>query len=164
MLQSMGLQRVGHDWATELNWEYISQISDWNTKSQWDISTASLLGWRAGPPALLLSKAHLFCKECSDRVHVYPQEQATVNRHRLFKHRMTQVHLKMKILTHSTCSSNSYSPSLLYFHEWYPRNSVFHANSLHLILSSSLFSPSTLNASAILTGSSPSGAKVLHIS
>ena len=22
MLQSMGLQRVGHDWATELNWTY----------------------------------------------------------------------------------------------------------------------------------------------
>ena len=25
MLQSMGLQRVGHDWATELNWTEVSQ-------------------------------------------------------------------------------------------------------------------------------------------
>ena len=27
VLQSMGLQRVGHDWATELNWEFISPTS-----------------------------------------------------------------------------------------------------------------------------------------
>ena len=30
MLQSMGLQRVGHDWATELNWtEYLNTHCDW---------------------------------------------------------------------------------------------------------------------------------------
>ena len=28
MLQSMGLQRVRHDWATELNWAYVSWV-DW---------------------------------------------------------------------------------------------------------------------------------------
>ena len=70
----------------------------------------------------------------------------------------------MKILTHPTLSSNSYSPNLLYFHEWYPKNSGFPANNLHFILNSSLLSPSSLNASEILTVSSPSGAKPLHIS
>ena len=32
VLQSMGLQRVGHDWATELNWTYCQTISNWYSK------------------------------------------------------------------------------------------------------------------------------------
>lgn len=44
----------------------------------------------------------------------------------------------MEILTHAMLSSNFYSPSLLCFHEWYPRNSVFRAKNLHFILNSSL--------------------------
>ena len=30
MLQSMGLQRVGHDWVTELNWALISPSWEWH--------------------------------------------------------------------------------------------------------------------------------------
>ena len=30
VLQSMGLQRVGHDWATELNWRFQSSNKVWN--------------------------------------------------------------------------------------------------------------------------------------
>ena len=32
MLQSMGSQRVGHDWATELKWTVLGLISLWNNK------------------------------------------------------------------------------------------------------------------------------------
>ena len=38
MLQSMGLQRVGHDWVTELNWTY--HIA--NTICGWHVSPARL--------------------------------------------------------------------------------------------------------------------------
>ena len=32
MLRLMGLQRVGHDWVTELNWTYCQTISNWYSK------------------------------------------------------------------------------------------------------------------------------------
>ena len=38
MLQSMGSQRVGHHWATELNWESLKLVDRWrNVSGQWHI-------------------------------------------------------------------------------------------------------------------------------
>ena len=35
MLQSTGSLRVGHDWASELNWNSISEPSSWKTNLRW---------------------------------------------------------------------------------------------------------------------------------
>ena len=39
VLQAMGLQRVGHDWVTELNW---TEVSEEGGMTQW--STENFLG------------------------------------------------------------------------------------------------------------------------
>ena len=48
MLQSMGLQRVGHDWATELNWTDLSLILFCHLSSHWGILPESAKPLRVG--------------------------------------------------------------------------------------------------------------------
>ena len=52
VLQSMGLQRVGHDWATELNWKfkrleshYMLGLWRWTGYVQWYILWSALIFW-----------------------------------------------------------------------------------------------------------------------
>ena len=37
ILQYMGLQRVGHNWATELNWNYEKELAFWLWKWKWKL-------------------------------------------------------------------------------------------------------------------------------
>ena len=78
MLQSMGSQRVGHDWVTELNWNFshaifiISKlrVQDFRNYPVWEIHCT---GRETGPTGI----------EWLAQIHVYPVSDAIWQSHRL---------------------------------------------------------------------------------
>ena len=53
LLESIGLQRVGHDWATELNWNEITGFEDFSVNVKFHQFLKSILGnwyWLIKPP------------------------------------------------------------------------------------------------------------------
>ena len=63
VLQSMGLQRVGHDWVTELNWTYPIE----NTICNWNVSPARLGLPKA--PTLIPSQVCTYAQKSVPSIH-----------------------------------------------------------------------------------------------
>ena len=86
MLQSMGSQRVGHDWVAELNWSSpvppltsLTHSSNNVTASAWvrsHISQINQLWWVESPRQILMLRAHL----CIGEWKSIPQKDTVINR------------------------------------------------------------------------------------